>query len=62
LLERRLRSRPVRVTDETLIGLYRTERGTEARFGEWEPEPRLVRPEVLSEEISPALKDIKAAG
>jgi hypothetical protein len=39
------------------------ERGTE-RLGEWEPEPRLVRPEVLSEDImiSPALKDIKAAG
>jgi hypothetical protein len=31
-------------------------------LGEWEPELRLVRPEVLSEDISPALKDIKAAG
>jgi len=38
------------------------ERDTEERLGEWEPEPWLVRPEVLSEDISPALKDIKAAG
>ena len=30
------------------------------RLGEWEPEPRLVRPEVLSDYISSALKDIKA--
>jgi len=36
------------------------ERGTEDKLGEWEPEPRLVRPEALSEDISPALRDIKA--
>jgi len=39
-----------------------TERGTEERLGEWEPESQLVRPEVPSEDISPALKNIKAAG
>jgi len=38
------------------------ERGTEERLGEWEPEPQLMWLEVLSEDISPALKDIKAAG
>jgi hypothetical protein len=27
---------------------------------EWEPDPRLVRPKVLSEDILPALEDIKA--
>jgi len=42
--------------------LKRSERGTEGRLGEWEPEPRLLWPEELSEDISPALKDIKAAG
>ncbi len=42
-----------------------TERGTEERLGEWEPEQQLVQPEVLGallEDISPALKDIEAAG
>jgi hypothetical protein len=33
----------------------------EERLGEWEPELRLVLPEVLSEEdILPALKEIEA--
>jgi len=38
------------------MGLQRAERGTEESLGEWEPELRLVRPEVLSEDISPALR------
>jgi hypothetical protein len=40
----------------------RTERGTEERLGEWVPESWLVRPGALSEDISPALKDITAVG
>ena len=39
-----------------------TERGTEGSLGEWEPESRLVRPEVPSEDIPLVLKDTKAAG
>ena len=38
------------------------EQGTVERLGEWESGPQPVRPEVLSEDISPALKDIRAAG
>jgi hypothetical protein len=38
------------------------ERETEDKLGEWEPEPRLVRPKALSEDISLVLGDIKAAG
>ena len=50
--------------EETLMELC-TERGTEERLGEWEPEQQLVQPEVLGallEDISPALKDIEAVG
>ena len=41
------------------MGLWRTEWGTGERLGEWEPDARLVQPEVLSEVTLPALKDIK---
>ena len=60
-----MRMRPVssrEVRGCTLMELKRMERGTEASLDEWEPELWLVRPEVLPEELSPALKDIKAAG
>ena len=36
--------------------------GARGQLGEWEPDPRLVRPEELSEDILPVLKGIKAVG
>ena len=38
------------------------DRAPEERLGEREPELQLVWPKALSEDISHALKDIKAAG
>jgi hypothetical protein len=38
------------------------ERGTEEKLGKGERELRLVRPEVLLEDISPLLKDTEAVG
>ena len=38
------------------------EQGTEKRLGERELEPQQVQLELVSEDIPPALKDIKAAG
>jgi hypothetical protein len=56
-------SAPTRyIGDRFPCGLQRTERGTEERLGEWEPEPQLVQPEVLLEDISPVIKDIKGRG